>query len=132
MSFFESFWDIFWWFFTIYAFFGFMYALFAVIGDVFRDHKLNGWFKALWLIALILVPFLTILVYLVARGNGMTKRSLESARERQAAGEAYIRSVASSSPASSPSDEISKAKALLDNGTITATEFAAIKAKVAV
>ncbi|MFE4197944.1 SHOCT domain-containing protein [Paenarthrobacter sp. NPDC056912] len=132
MNFFENFWDIFWWFFTIYAFFGYMYALFAIIGDIFRDHALNGWLKAIWLFALVFIPFLTVLVYLIARGNGMTQRSMENARQRQAAGEAYIRSVATSGPTSSPSDEISKAKALLDDGTITATEFAAIKAKVAV
>lgn len=128
MSFFENFWDIFWWFFTLYAFIGYLYALFAVIGDVFRDRDLNGWGKALWLIALLFLPFLTILVYLVARGNGMTQRSMEMAHQRQAASEAYIRSVA----ASSPSDEISKAKVLLDAGTITPSEFDAIKAKIAV
>lgn len=128
MNFFENFWDIFWWFITVYVFFGYMFALFAIMADVFRDDKLNGWLKALWLIALVFVPFLTVLVYLVARGNGMTQRSVATARQRQAASEAYIRSVATSSP----SDEITKAKGLLDNGTITAIEFAAIKAKVAV
>lgn len=132
MNFFENFWDIFWWFFCLYAFVGYMYALFAVITDVFQDSKLKGWAKALWLLVLVFVPFLTVLIYMVARGQGMTERSTQRAmaynRQRQEANEAYIRSIATSSP----TDEIAKAKVLLDEGTITASEFNTIKAKVAV
>ncbi|MDQ0734481.1 SHOCT domain-containing protein [Arthrobacter agilis] len=128
MSFFENFWDIVWWLICLYAFFGYLFALFTVIGDVFRDRELNGWGKAVWLLALVLVPFLTVLVYLIARGQGITERSQASNRQRQEANEAYIRRIA----ISSPSDEITKAKGLLDSGTITASEFDAIKSKVAV
>jgi hypothetical protein len=126
MSFWENFWDIFWWFFVVYAFFAFLYALFIVIADVFRDKDLNGWWKAVWIVFLAFVPFLTLLVYMVARGKGMAQRSMERARRDQAEADSYIRSVASASP----TEEIAKAKALLDAGTITPDEFQRIKASV--
>jgi hypothetical protein len=126
MSFWENFWDIFWWFFIVYAFFAFLYALFIVISDVFRDKDLNGWWKAVWIIFLAFVPFLTLLVYMVARGKGMAQRSMERAKQDQAEADSYIRRVASASP----TEEIAKAKALLDAGTITPDEFQRIKASV--
>jgi hypothetical protein len=125
MSFWESFWDIFWWFFIVYAFFAFLYALFIVISDVFRDRDLNGWWKAVWIIFLAFVPFLTLLVYMVARGKGMAQRSMERAQRDQAEADSYIRSVASASP----TEEIAKAKSLMDAGTITPEEFQRIKAR---
>ncbi|MEO3933108.1 SHOCT domain-containing protein [Micrococcaceae bacterium Sec7.4] len=126
MSFWENFWNIFWWFFIVYAIFAFLYALFIVIADLFRDQHLNGWWKAVWIFFLAFVPFLTLLVYMVARGKGMAERSMERARRDQSEADSYIRSVASASP----SDEISKAKALLDSGTISADEFERIKTRV--
>nr|WP_274636025.1 SHOCT domain-containing protein [Microbacterium bovistercoris] len=125
MTFWSSFWDIIWWFFWAFVFISYLFALFAIIGDLFRDRKLNGWWKALWIIFLIFVPFLTALVYLIARGNGMAERSAGQAKAAQAAADDYIKSVAGASP----SDEIAKAKALLDSGTITADEYAKIKAR---
>lgn len=127
MSFWESFWDLIWWFLWAFAFIAYLFALFAIIGDLFRDQKLNGWWKAVWIIFLIFVPFITALIYLIARGNGMAERSARDAKAAQAATEAYIRQTAGA--ASSPSDEIAKAKALLDSGTITAAEYEALKAK---
>ncbi|BCW66939.1 membrane protein [Arthrobacter sp. NicSoilB4] len=126
MSFWENFWDIFWWFFIVYAFFAFLYALFIVISDVFRDKDLNGWWKAVWIVFLAFVPFLTLLVYMVARGKGMAQRSVERAKRDQAEADSYIRSVATASP----TEEIAKAKALLDAGTITPDEFQRIKDSV--
>ncbi|MBU4556970.1 MAG: PLDc N-terminal domain-containing protein, partial [Actinobacteria bacterium] len=64
-------WSVIWSFFWVFAFIAYLIALFAVIGDLFRDHRLNGWWKALWIVLLVFVPFLTVLVYLVARGPGM-------------------------------------------------------------
>jgi hypothetical protein len=125
MSFFENFWDILWWLFCVYAIFAFLWALFMVIGDLFRDHELSGWWKAVWIIFLAFVPFLSLLVYMIARGKGMTKRSMEQARKSQAAADAYIRQVATASP----SEEIAKAKSLLDAGTISPEEFERIKSK---
>lgn len=119
----NNFWSIVWWFFWCFAFIAYLFALFAIISDLFRDHKLNGWWKALWIIFLIFVPFLTALIYLIARGPGMAERSQKEARQVQQSTDAYIRQVAASSPA----DEIAKAKALLDAGTITPEEFAHLK-----
>ena len=126
MSFWENFWDIFWWFFCALVFFAYLFAIFAVIGDLFRDHKLSGWWKAVWIFFLIFFPFLSLLVYLAARGEGMATRSLERGRKDQTEADEYIRLTAMSSP----SDEISKAKALLDAGTISAADFDKIRSKV--
>jgi hypothetical protein len=128
MSFWENFWNIFWWFLYVYAFIAFLYALFVIIGDIFRDRDLNGWLKAVWIVFLAFVPFLSVLVYLIARGKGMVERMGERARKDQEASDAYIRQVAAPSPA----EEISKAKALLDSGTISPDEFAKIKSSVLV
>ncbi|WP_426322583.1 SHOCT domain-containing protein [Microbacterium sp. E-13] len=116
------------WFFWIFVFVAYLMVLFSIIGDIFRDHELNGWGKALWILFLIFVPFLTALVYLIARGNGMQKRSIAQAQEMRAAQDAYIRQTAGSGGGSA-ADDISKAKALLDSGTITQAEFDALKAK---
>jgi ABC-type multidrug transport system fused ATPase/permease subunit len=127
MNFWESFWDVIWWFFWVFAFIAYLMALFAIIGDLFRDHKLNGWAKAVWIIFLIFVPFLTALVYLIARGSGMAERSQKEARHYQAATDEYIRQTAGT--AASPADEIAKAKSLLDAGTISQGEYDRLKAK---
>ncbi len=116
------------WFFWIFVFVAYLMVLFSIIGDIFRDHELNGWGKALWILFLIFVPFLTALVYLIARGTGMQKRSIAQAQELRAAQDAYIRQTAGSGGGSA-ADDISKAKALLDSGTITQAEFDALKAK---
>jgi ABC-type multidrug transport system fused ATPase/permease subunit len=124
-DFWSNIWDVIWLFFWIFAFIAYLFALFAVIGDLFRDHQLNGWWKALWIIFLIFLPFLTVLVYLIARGRGMAERSQRQARQAQESADQYIKQVAGSSPA----DEIAKAKALLDAGTITPQEYDTIKAR---
>jgi uncharacterized membrane protein len=128
MSFWENFWDIFWWFICVYAFFAFLFALFVIISDIFRDKELNGWLKAIWLVFLAFLPFLSVLVYLIARGKGMTERAAERARRSREANNAYIREAA----AASPTEEIAKAKALLDAGTISPAEFEKIKSSVLV
>ena len=122
----NNFWNIIWIFFWSFAFVAYLFALFAIIGDLFRDHKLNGWWKAVWIIFLVFVPFLTALIYLIARGPGMAERSQKEARQVQAATDSYIQQVAGSA---SPADEIAKAKALLDAGTITQAEFDQIKSR---
>ena len=126
MTFWENFWDLIWWFLWAFVFIAYLFALFAIIGDLFRDHKLNGWWKAVWILFLIFLPFITALVYLIARGNGMAERSQKEAKQYQAATEQYIRQ---SAGAASPSDEIAKAKSLLDSGTINQAEYEQLKAK---
>jgi hypothetical protein len=99
--------------------------LFHVIGDVFRRHDIGGGSKTLWLIFLLFVPFLGVFVYLIANSEEMARRSMERAQAAQADVDNYVRSVADSGPAA----EIERAKALLDSGAITQTEFDAIKAQ---
>ena len=115
------------WFFWVFVFFAYLMVLFSIIGDLFRDSELSGWLKAIWIVFLIFVPFLTALVYLIARGNGMQKRSIAQAQELRSAQDAYIRQTAGSG--ASAADDIAKAKSLLDSGAITQAEFDAIKAK---
>ncbi|WP_430645331.1 SHOCT domain-containing protein [Agromyces sp. GXS1127] len=99
--------------------------LFSIIGDLFRDTTLNGWWKAVWIVFLIFVPFLTALVYLIARGNGMAQRNVTAAAEARQATDSYIQQVAGASP----TDEIAKAAELRKAGTITDTEYEQLKAK---
>lgn len=126
MGFWDNFWNVIWVIFWSFAFVAYLFALFAVVADLFRDHKLNGWWKALWIIFLIFVPFLTVLIYLIARGRGMAERSAKEQKQVQRATDDYIKQVAGNSPA----DEIAKAKSLLDAGTITQDEYDSLKAKI--
>ncbi|QIZ97569.1 SHOCT domain-containing protein [Leifsonia sp. PS1209] len=121
----NNFWNVIWLIFWAFAFIAYLFALFAIIGDLFRDRALNGWWKALWVIFLIFLPFLTALVYLIARGRGMAERQARDVQQTQSQADDYIRQVASASPA----DDIAKAKQLLDQGVISAGEFDALKAK---
>lgn len=121
----ESLWDVLVLFFFAFVLLGSLIAVVMVLSDLFRDRALNGWAKAVWIVFLVLVPLLTSLVYLIARGGSMPDRINDQAREARDATDAYIRDVAGSSPA----DEVAKAKALLDAGTITQDEFAAMKAR---
>ncbi len=125
-GFWGSFWDLIWWFLWAFVFVSYLFALFAIIGDLFRDHKLSGGWKAVWIFFLIFFPIITALVYLIARGGGMGQRAAAQAQQYKSAQDDYIKQVAGTSP----SEEIAKAKALLDAGTITPAEYETIKAKV--
>lgn len=124
MSFWTVIWDAIWWFLTAFVFIAYLMALFSIITDLFRDRKLNGFFKALWFLFLILVPLITALVYLIARGRGMGERSAAAYNEAKTAEENYIRQVVGGAGA-----EIAQAKQLLDDGAISQEEFDALKAK---
>jgi hypothetical protein len=112
--------------FEFFLFFAWFMCLFWVLGDIFRSKDLGGGAKTLWIIFVILIPWLGLLVYVIARGKGMHERQLEQARAAQAAQTEYIRSAAG---ATSATDQIASAKALLDSGTITQAEFDALKSK---
>ena len=114
--------------FEFFLFFAWFMCLFWVLGDIFRSKDLGGGGKTLWVIFVIIIPWLGILVYLIARGHGMQNRQLEQAREMQAAQAEYIKSVAAPASANA-TGQIADAKALLDNGTITQAEFDQLKAK---
>lgn len=124
MGFLANLWDFLWMFLVIFMFVAYLFALISIIGDIFRDPKLGGFAKAVWLLFLIVIPFLTALIYLIVRGGGMAERTVAAQAQAQQATDNYIRSVAGSSPA----DEIAKAKALLDAGSITQKEFDDLKA----
>lgn len=126
MEFWNSLWNIITVFFWAFVFMAALFAFISVVLDLFRDKKLNGWWKALWIVLLVFLPLLTSLVYVIARGEGMAERSSREQKQAQDAAEKYIREVASSSLA----DEIAKAKALLDSGSITEDEYATLKARV--
>ncbi len=113
---------------TLVIFFMVMYfmILFSILGDLFRDHETSGWAKAAWVIFLVLAPFLTALIYLIARGGGMAKRNLAAQADAQKQFNEYVQSVASSG---SPTEQIAQAKQLLDSGAIDQAEFDRLKAK---
>ena len=117
-------WSMIWFF----LFFLWIMLLFQVFGDIFRSKDLGGGAKTFWVFFVILIPWLGILVYLIARGKGMHERQLEQVQAVQRAQNDYIKSVAGSS-STGAADQIASAKGLLDSGTITQAEFDKLKAK---
>jgi hypothetical protein len=118
-------WSWIWFYFWMFAYVAYILVLIYIIIDIFRDHQLNGWLKALWLILLLFLPWITGLVYLIVRGKGMAERSARKQVEYQEYSPEEMRKISFSSP----TEEISKAQALRDQGVITDGEFEAIKAK---
>jgi hypothetical protein len=118
--------DVFWTIVVFFVWVAWLMILFRVIGDIFRRHDISGWGKAAWLVFVIVLPFLGVLIYLIANGNEMAKRDVEHANAARAEFDGYVKSVAASE---GPAAEIDKAKQLLDSGAITQAEFDAIKAK---
>jgi hypothetical protein len=125
VNFFSNLWSTIWFFFWIFAFIAYLMALFSVISDLFRDHALAGGYKALWIIGLVFIPFLTVLAYLIFRGRGLSERQRLAQTKAQENASAYVKELAGTSAA----DEIGKAKVLLDSNTITQAEFDSIKAR---
>lgn len=118
-------WQLIWNLFVIFAFVAYLMILISIFADLFRDRGLNGWYKALWFIFLIVLPYVAAFIYLIARGRGMANRQLELEQARAEAASSYIRQVAGSGPAG----DIASAKSLLDAGTITADEYEKLKKK---
>lgn len=121
----SNFWDLIWLMISTFVFIAYLLVLFQIVVDLFRDPKMGGGTKALWIIGLIFLPFLTAVLYIIARGGGMAARQREALQQAKSDTDSYIRGVAGKSPA----DHIADAKALLDAGTINADEFAKLKAK---
>ncbi len=103
-----------------------IWMMILILADVFRRRDTSGWAKAAWVVFLIVLPFLGVLVYLIANHDGMAERSAQQAQAQQRHVDEYVRSVAGSG---GPAAEIDKAKQLLDSGAITPEEFATLKAK---
>ena len=121
-----SFLDVLWWMIAFFAFVIWFWLLITVFGDIFRRHDTGGFAKTLWIIFIIILPFLGVFIYLIAQHQGMAERNMKSMQAAQAQQEAYIKSVANSGGSA---EEIEKAKKLLDSGAITQAEFDAMKAK---
>ena len=112
--------------FEFFLLFAWIWILFEIIGDLFRDHELSGWWKAVWVLFLILVPWIGALVYLIARGNGMRERTIKAQTDAKAHFDEYVREQAHASPA----DELHKLADLKDKGALSAEEFDRAKAKL--
>jgi Phospholipase_D-nuclease N-terminal/Short C-terminal domain len=121
-----TFLDAFWSLLVFFLWVSWFVILFYVVADVFRRRDASGWKKTIWLIFLVLVPFIGVFAYLIANGDDMARRNAERAVAAQTEMNDYVRSVAASS---GPASEIERAKQLLDSGAITQAEFEAIKAK---
>jgi hypothetical protein len=121
-----TFLDVFWWMLGLFLFVIWFWILITVFADIFRRKDTSGFSKVLWIIFVIVAPYLGVFVYLIANHDGMAERNLEQAQAQQAHMDQYVRSVAGSGGTAA---EIEKAKGLLDSGAITQAEFDAIKAK---
>ncbi|MFB3049785.1 MAG: SHOCT domain-containing protein [Acidimicrobiia bacterium] len=122
MPLFDLFWSMLW----IFLFIIWIWLLISVFIDIFRN-DISGWGKALWVIFVIVLPFLGVLIYLIVHGDDMQERAMNRAAGQQAAQAAYIQDVAGSG---STADELEKLKGLHDRGVLTDDEFAAQKQKV--
>ena len=113
---------------TIWIFFliAYLMLLFFILSDLFRDKSLNGWWKAVWVIALIIFPLITALIYLIARGGSMQERAMAEAAHMKKAQDQDIQGVVSQQD---PAEQIAKAKQLHDQGVIDDSEFNKLKAK---
>ena len=120
------FWDFLWLLVWSYLFVAYLVVLFHIAADIFKDPELGGFSKALWIIGLIVAPVLVALIYLIARGRGMAERQISAAQKARAETDRYIQYVAATP---SSADQIASAKALLNDGTITQTEYERLKAK---
>ena len=118
--------DILWTMILFFTWVIWIWILIVILTDVFRRRDLSGWGKAGWIVFVIVLPFLGVLVYLIANHDGMNERNVKQVQGQQEQFDQYVRSVSGSG---GPAAEIEKAKQLLDNGTITPEEFASIKAK---
>lgn len=122
----SNFWNVLWYTVVIFAFIAYLIVLYMILVDLFRDHKLAAGWKVVWIVFLIIFPYLTAFVYVIARGPGMAERSAAAQTAADAQTREYIRQAAGTA---TPADQIATAKALLDAGTIDQGEFEAIKAK---
>jgi hypothetical protein len=121
----DSFGDFFWLLVWAFVFGCYLVVLFQIVVDLFRDENLSGWWKAVWIIFLIIAPFLSMLIYVIARGRGMAERHQAAKGPRE--DDAYVPPPIIHVP--NPADQIASAQRLLDNGAITQAEFDQLKQK---
>ena len=118
--------DIFWTMIIFFSWVIWIWTAIAVLSDVFRRHDISGWGKAAWIVFVIVLPFLGVLIYLIANGKHMAERNQQQSRAARAEFDDYVKTVATPGGAAA---DIEKAKGLLDSGAITQAEFDALKAK---
>ncbi len=118
--------NIFWTIFEFFLWVVWIWLLIMVFIDIFRSHDLSGWAKALWVLFVVIIPFIGVLVYLIARGGEMHERAERQAARQDEAVRSYIKQTAETSPA----DQLAKLADLRDRGVITPEEFEREKAKV--
>jgi hypothetical protein len=118
--------EVLWTMFVLFMWIIWFWLLITVFSDLFRRHDTSGFTKVLWIIFVIVVPFLGVFIYLIVNNHGMSERAMTQAKAQQAQMDDYVRNVAGSGGAAA---EIEKAKGLLDSGAITQSEFDALKAK---
>jgi len=118
--------SVFLWMFEFFMFVIWFWLLLTIFSDLFRDHEMSGGMKAVWCIFVIILPFLGIFVYLIARGGGMAGHAAAAQKQMQSQMDDYVRQTAGTGSAA---DQIAKAKELLDAGTIDQAEFDSLKAK---
>ena len=118
--------DVFWSMLIFFCFFIWIWLLFTIFADLFRRHDIGGGMKALWIVFVIVLPYLGVLVYIIAEHKGMAERNVRQAQESKAQFDDYVQSVAAQGD---PASQIANAKKLLDSGAITQAEFDQIKAK---
>ena len=123
-----SLWDVLVSIFWFMLWVAWIWVLISIFGDLFRDHDLSGWGKALWTVFLIVLPWLGVLIYLIARGRSMNERARAQAQRNEQAFRQYVQQTAASSP--STADELAKLADLRDRGTISEQEFAQAKARL--
>jgi ABC-type multidrug transport system fused ATPase/permease subunit len=121
----SNFWDLVTLLVSTFLFVAYLFILFQIVTDLFRDGEMGGGAKALWIVGLVFLPMLTAIVYIIARGKGMAARQQATLNRMKNESESYIRQVAGRSPAA----DIAEAKSLLEAGTITQAEFDRLKAK---
>ena len=110
----------------IFLFVVWIWILFTIISDIFRDHEMSGWAKAMWILFLVFIPFLTGLVYLIVRGSGMRDRAIKAQTDAKKHFDEYVREQAHTSPA----DELHKLNDLKEKGALSSEEFDKAKAKL--
>jgi hypothetical protein len=122
-------WDVLVSIFWFMILFTWIWLLIAIFGDIFRDHELSGWGKAFWTLFVVVLPWLGVLVYLIARGKSMNERALAKAQRNEQAFGQYVRETAGTGTTGT-ADELAKLADLRDRGTLSTEEFERAKAKL--
>ena len=118
--------DVMWTMLVFFAWVIWFWLLITVFGDVFRRTDLSGWGKAGWIIFVIVLPYLGVLIYMIAQHDGMEQRNMAQVQQSKAQMDDYVRTVAASAD---PAEQIAKGKSLLDQGAITQAEYDTLKQK---